>query len=116
MKDLFIYLESCNTCQRIKNELSLPEKIKLQNTKTEPVTEEQLEYLKEKAGSYEALFNRRAQLYRGRNLHKEQLTEADYRSLLLEHYTFIKRPILIYNNEAFIGNSKKTVADAAAAL
>jgi arsenate reductase-like glutaredoxin family protein len=116
MEDLFIYLESCNTCQRIKNELSLPEKIKLQNTKTQPVTEEQVEFLKEKAGSYEALFNRRAQLYRGRNLHEKQLTETDYKELLLDHYTFIKRPILIYNNEAFIGNGKKTVADAAAAL
>jgi arsenate reductase-like glutaredoxin family protein len=116
MKDLFIYLDSCNTCQRIKGELELPESVALQNTKEDPVTAEQLEFLREQAGSYEALFNRRAQLYRGRNLHEKQLTETDYKELLLDHYTFIKRPILIYNDKAYIGNSKKTVAAAQAAL
>lgn len=116
MKDLFIYLDSCNTCQRIKSELDLPADVELQNTKDHPVTEEQLEFLKNQTGSYESLFNRRAQLYRGRNLHEKDLTEADYKELLLDHYTFIKRPILIYKGEAFIGNSKKTVAAAQAAL
>jgi arsenate reductase-like glutaredoxin family protein len=116
MRDLFIYLDSCNTCQRIKSELELPASIELQNTKEHPVTEEQVDFLKNQAGSYESLFNRRAQLYRGRNLHEKELTEADYKELLLDHYTFIKRPILIINDQAFIGNSKKTVAAAQAAL
>jgi arsenate reductase-like glutaredoxin family protein len=116
MKNLFIYLDSCNTCQRIKGELRLSEAIALQNIKEEPVTKEQVEFLKEQAGSYEALFNRRAQLYRGRGLHEKDLSDADYRELLLEHYTFIKRPILIYNGEGFIGNSKQVVADAKVAL
>jgi len=116
MENLFIYLDSCNTCQRILKELELPDSIKHQNTKEHPVTEKQVEFLKEQSGSYESLFNRRAQLYRGRNLHEKDLKEADYKELLLDHYTFIKRPILIYNGKAFIGNSKKTVAAAQAAL
>jgi arsenate reductase-like glutaredoxin family protein len=116
MENRFIFLESCNTCQRIKGELSLPKGVVLQNTKDQPVTQEQIEFLKEQAGSYEALFNRRAQLYRGRNLHEKELTEVDYKELLLDHYTFIKRPILILNKVAFIGNSKKTMAAAQAAL
>lgn len=107
MKNLFIYLDSCNTCQRIKADLALPESVALQNTKESPITVDQVEFLKEQSGSYESLFNRRAQLYRGRNLHEKDLTEADYKELLLDHYTFIKRPILIYNGKAFIGNSKK---------
>lgn len=116
MENVFIYLDSCNTCQRIKAELNLPDTITLQNTKEQAVTKEQLEFLKEKAGSYEALFNRRAQLYRGRGLHEKNLTEADYKNLLQDHYTFLKRPILIYNQQAFIGNSKKVVASAAQIL
>ncbi|GAK98959.1 hypothetical protein JCM19314_2990 [Nonlabens ulvanivorans] len=116
MKNLFIYLDSCNTCQRIKGELELTDDIALQNTKEEPATIEQVEFLKEQAGSYEALFNRRAQLYRGRGLHEKDLTENDYKNLLLDHYTFLKRPILIYNNQAYIGNSKKVVAAAKEAI
>ncbi len=116
MKDQFIYLESCNTCQRIKGELNLPEDFNLQNTKEQPATEEQIEFLKEQAGSYEALFNRRAQQYRGRNLHEKDLSEDDYKQLLLDHYTFLKRPILIKDGKAYIGNSKKVVAAAKEAL
>ena len=112
MENRFIYLDSCNTCQRILKELELPESVILQNTKENPVTVEQVEFLKEQSGSYESLFNRRAQLYRGRNLHEKQLTESDYKELLIDHYTFIKRPILIYNDVAYIGNSKKVVAAA----
>ncbi|SCY28856.1 Arsenate reductase, glutaredoxin family [Nonlabens sp. Hel1_33_55] len=116
MENLFIYLDSCNTCQRILKELELPESVKLQNTKEDPVTIKQIEYLKEQSGSYESLFNRRAQLYRGRNLHEKDLNEDDYKELLLDHYTFLKRPILIYKDQAYIGNSKKVVAAAKSAL
>lgn len=116
MKNLFIYLDSCDTCQRIKAALELPESVTLQNTKEQPVSLEQIKFLKEQSGSYESLFNRRAQLYRGRGLHEKDLSEADYKDLLLDHYTFIKRPILIYNDIAFIGNSKKVVAAAKQAL
>jgi arsenate reductase len=116
MDNTFIYLDSCNTCQRIKGELELPKDIILQNTKEQAVTEEQIEFLRKQAGSYEALFNRRAQLYRGRGLHEKDLSEDDYKNLLLDHYTFIKRPILIFKEEAFIGNSKKVIADAKVAL
>jgi arsenate reductase-like glutaredoxin family protein len=116
MENLFVYLDSCNTCQRILKELSLPSTVPLQNTKEQPITKKQVEFLKEQSGSYESLFNRRAQLYRGRNLHEKELTEADYKELLLDHYTFIKRPILIYKDKAYIGNSKKVVAAAQTAV
>jgi arsenate reductase-like glutaredoxin family protein len=116
MENLFIYLDSCNTCQRILKELSLPESVTLQNTKKHPITVEQVDFLKEQSGSYESLFNRRAQLYRGRNLHEKELSETDYKELLLDHYTFLKRPVLIYNDQAYIGNSKKVVAAAQSAV
>ncbi|WP_194851791.1 arsenate reductase family protein [Nonlabens antarcticus] len=116
MENLFIYLESCTTCQRILKELSLPDSVRLQNTKEHPVSLEQVEFLKEQSGSYESLFNRRAQLYRSRNLHEKELSENDYKELLLEHYTFLKRPVLIFNGTAYIGNSKKVVAAAQTAV
>ncbi len=116
MKNVFIYLATCNTCKRIQKEINLPESVRLQNTKDKPVTTELVEFLKEQAGSYEALFNRRSQQYRGRNLHEQDLSEDDYKNLLLDHYSFIKRPILVLDGTAYIGNSKKTVAAAAQAL
>ncbi len=116
MENSFIYLSSCDTCMRILKELQLPDTIILQDLKKQPVSSEQLEFLVQQAGSYENLFNRRAQLYRARGLHEKNLTEADYKELLLEHYTFIKRPILVFNDTAFIGNSKNTIVLAKEAL
>jgi len=35
---------------------------------------------------------------------------------LLEHYTFLKRPVLVYEEHIFVGNAAKTVAEAKAFL
>ena len=107
--NIFFYLKSCSTCKRILDDLNLPETVTLQNIKTEPITEEQLDHMKKLAGSYEALFSRRATLYKERDLKNKTLTENDYRALILEHYTFLSRPVLVSNNTIFVGNSKKTV-------
>jgi arsenate reductase len=97
-------------------ELDVPQAFKLQDIKNEEITKEQLEEMKELAGSYEILFNRRAQLYRKQDLHLEELSEARYKNLILEHYTFLKRPVIINNDQIFIGNSKKQVAEAKKAI
>jgi len=68
------------------------------------------------SNSYEALFSKRAVLYRERNLKDQNLTEDDFKALLLEHYTFLKRPVIIAENQLFIGNSKKVVAAAKKAI
>ena len=36
-------------------------------------------------------------------------TENDYRKLIQEEYTFLKRPVFIVDNQIFIGNSKKVI-------
>lgn len=108
----FYSLSGCNTCQRIHAELDLPVSVRVINIKEEPLTAKSLVMLKKLAGSYEALFSKRAQLYKKRNLKERQLSEEDYRSLLLEHYTFLKRPILIFDDNIFIGNSKQVVSAA----
>ena len=70
--------------------------------------------MKKLAGSYEALFSRRATLYKERDLKNKTLTENDYKALILEHYTFLSRPVLVSNNTIFVGNSKKNAEHAAA--
>ncbi len=112
MKKHFYYLNTCNTCKRILKELELNEDFTLQNLKEQPLTSKEIETLKEAAGSYEALFNRRSVLYRERKLKDQHLQENDYKELLEEHYSFVKRPILVVDTDFFIGNAKKTIVAA----
>mgnify|MGYP003669400077 CR=1 FL=1 len=115
MKKIY-HLGTCNTCQRILKALQPLTGVELQEIKTSPITLEQLEEMHALAGSYEALFSRKAQLYRKRGLHESVLVESDYKKLLLEHYTFLKRPVVIIDQQIFIGNAKKEVEAAFKAL
>lgn len=110
MQTIF-HLSTCDTCKRILKNLEIPSSFKLQDIKKEPITESQLEAMYQHTNSYEALFNKRAQLYRKRDLNKQDLTEFDYKDLLLEHYTFLKRPVIIDGEKIFVGNAKKNVAE-----
>lgn len=111
MKKVY-YLKTCNTCLRILNELQLDSSFVLQDIKTAPITVKQLEEMKELSGSYESLFSKRAKLYKEMDLKNANLKEADFKHYILDHYTFLKRPVIIFNNDIFIGNSKKTVEQA----
>lgn len=115
MKKIY-YLSSCNTCGKILQELQPPSSYILQDIKAESITPEQLEEMKNLAGSYEALFSKRARLYSERNLKNEELEENRFKQLILEHYTFLKRPVIINNDRIFIGNAKKTVEAAKKSL
>ena len=103
------FLSSCDTCKRILKELEPLDGIELQDIKTSPVTEEELRQLYDLAGSYESLFSKRARMYKERNLKEKSLGESEYKNLILEHYTFLKRPVMVIEEEIFIGNSKNTV-------
>ncbi|NND88446.1 MAG: hypothetical protein HKM28_04270 [Flavobacteriaceae bacterium] len=107
MKKVY-YLSSCDTCKRILEEIDLPQAFIKQDIKLQGITEDELEELRNMTESYEALFSKRARLYKERDLKNEGLLEEDYKNLLLEHYTFLKRPVIVNNDEIFIGNSKKT--------
>lgn len=110
MQTIF-HLSTCDTCKRILKNIEIPSGFKKQDIKKEPVTETQLEAMHQLTDSYEALFNKRAQLYRKRELNKKTLSESDYKELLLEHYTFLKRPVIIDGEKIFVGNTKKNVAE-----
>ncbi|MDJ0644833.1 MAG: ArsC/Spx/MgsR family protein [Flavobacteriaceae bacterium] len=107
MKKIY-YLKTCDTCKRILNQLPL-DGITLQEIKTEPITLQQLEEMHKLSGNYEALFSKRAKKYKEMDLKNQSLTEIDFKQLILDEYTFLKRPVAIINSEIFIGNSKKVV-------
>ena len=81
----------------------------MQEIKSEKITPAQLDEMKEKTGSYESLFSRRAMKYKEMGLKDKSLTEKDYRQLILEEYTFLKRPVVFVNDKVFVGSEKKTV-------
>ena len=111
MKKVY-HLGKCNTCQRILKELNWNEET--QEIRSEKITEKQLGEMAVLAGSYEALFSRRAIKYK--TLKEKTLSEADYKQLILEEDTFLKRPVFLIDGAIFIGNTKKTVEAVEAAL
>ncbi|MDG2193576.1 MAG: ArsC/Spx/MgsR family protein [Polaribacter sp.] len=107
MKKVY-FLQTCDTCRRILKEVNT-DGFEMQEIKSNPVNVQQLEELHTFSKSYEALFNKRAKLYTAMGLKDQNLSETDYRQLLLDEYTFLKRPVFIIDTEIFIGNSKKEV-------
>src|SRR5712675_1286436 len=105
-------VSTCSTCQRILQESNLMKKgYTCQNIKEDKITPEQLDEMKDLIGSYEALFSRRALKYKSMGLKDKKLTEKDYRDLILQEYTFLKRPVVISGKKIFSGSEKKTVAE-----
>lgn len=107
MKKVY-FLQTCDTCKRILKEVNT-DGFELQEIKKNPVNASQLAEMYTFSKSYEALFNKRAKLYKARDLKNETLSEDDYRQFILDEYTFLKRPVFIVDDEIFIGNSKKVI-------
>ena len=94
--------------------LNLPADVELIDIKQTNIDAKTLDWLKEKVGSYEGMFSKRALKFRSMGLNEMNLTEADYRKYMLEEYTFLKRPFVIYDENIWIGNAKKEVGAAEA--
>lgn len=110
------YLSTCDTCRRILKELDAPSGFIFQDIREEPPTESQLTEMRKLSESFNSLFSKRARLYQERDLKNKELGEEEYKTLLLEHYTFLKRPVIINKGKIFIGNSKATVEAAKKSL
>jgi len=103
-------MANCTTSQAIIKATRIDKKeFDMQDIKFEKITAEQLDEMKKMAGSYEALFSRRALKYKELKLKDKKLEEKDYRDYILEEYTFLKRPVVIINEKIFAGSEKKTV-------
>ena len=112
VRNIVFYMSNCSTCKRILNELSLPDDVALIDIKKEPITPMQLQELYQLTGVYETLINKRAQLFKKQNIDSQNLSESVAKNLLLDHYTFLKRPVLVYREKIFVGNRKSEVTAA----
>ncbi|MDX1684001.1 MAG: ArsC/Spx/MgsR family protein [Saprospiraceae bacterium] len=108
MKKIY-YLGTCATCKRIIKELDPGKDVEMQDIKKDPITASQLDKMKSMAGSYEKLFSRRSVKYRTMGLKDKELSEKDYRQLILDEYTFLKRPVIIAGDEISVGSAKAEI-------
>ncbi len=97
-------------------EIEIEGRVPTQDIRSEKISEVQLDEMAKLAGSYEALFSRRAMKYKALELDKKMLSEAEIRQLILGEYTFLKRPVLILEDEIFVGNAATNVQAAKTAL
>lgn len=111
MVNKIYYLASCDTCRKIIKSLTNSNKLEFHDIRQNPITEKELEEMHALSGSYEALFSRKAQLYKSLDLKNKTLSEADYKMYLLQHYTFLSRPVFIIDGKIYIGNNQKNIAE-----
>ena len=103
------YLSTCSTCTRIINNLGpLIKDFDQVDIKNNSLTFEVIDKMKNLCGSYEALFSKRALKFK--TLPKKEWQETDFRMLIEQEYTFLKRPVFIVGEAIFIGNSPKVIA------
>jgi arsenate reductase len=101
---------------RIIKDLNPSPDFVLQDIKEQEITIAQLEEMHKLSGSYEELFSKRAKLYKEMDLKNQTLEERDFKQYILQHYTFLKRPVIIVDSEIFIGNSQKNIKAVKTAL
>lgn len=109
MKNKIYYLASCDTCRKIIKSLPNMDRLEFHDIRQNPITAEELEEMYQLSGSYEALFSKKAQLYKSLGLKDKNLQEEDFKKYLLEHYTFLSRPVFIIDGNIYIGNSQQNI-------
>jgi arsenate reductase len=105
------YLASCDTCRKIIKALPKNNNLVFHDIKQNPISIVELEEMYRLSGSYEALFSKKAILYKTLKLKDKSLTEEDYKKYILEHYTFLSRPVFIIDDKIYIGNSQKNIIE-----
>lgn len=101
-------LSTCDTSKRIIKPIK-DKGFVIRDIKKDPISASELDEMKRISGSYEALFSRRSRSYTSLGLKNKVLNEDDYRSYILDDYTFLKRPVIMLDGNIFIGNQKKNV-------
>ena len=106
MKTIF-FLSNCSTCKRIISEVNFPEDIDWRDIKKHPIAKEELIELKNRLGSYEFIFSKKARNYKAyKGL---ELSESLMEELLMKDYTFLKRPLVLYDDFMSVGNEPKSI-------
>lgn len=109
MTNKIYYLGTCDTCRKIIKSLPKGVDLVFHDIKQDRITEDQLEEMHQLSRSYESLFSKKAILYKTMDLKNKQLSESDYKNLILENYTFLSRPVFIINGGIYIGNSQQNI-------
>lgn len=102
------YLKTCGTCTKILKMFDVSD-WELRELKSSPITDEELAEMYQLTKSYETLFSRRSTQIKARNIDLKSLTEKDFRDLISDHYSFLKRPVFLTDKEIFVGNEKKNI-------
>lgn len=110
------YIASCDTCRKIIKTLPKGNNLVFRDIKQNPLTTEELDEMYQLSGSYEALFSKKAQLYKSMNLKDQTLTEDDYKKYILEHYTFLSRPVFVIDGKVFVGGTQQNMLQVMKAL
>jgi arsenate reductase len=116
MTNKIYYLASCDTCRKIIKSLPNADRLQFHDIRQNPITAQELEEMYQLSGSYESLFSKKAQLYKSMDLKNKVLTEVDYKQYLLQHYTFLSRPVFIIDDKIYIGNGQKNIIEVIKAL
>lgn len=99
---VYVYgMPQCKTCQRALDFLRFM-KINIsgfRDVKTDKLTEEEIRKLAEIAGGAEAIFSRRAIMYRALDLDKVDLSDEDMIRHMANEHTFIRRPLIVTDNQ-----------------
>ncbi len=110
------YIASCDTCRKIIKSLPKGNNLVFRDIKQTALTEEELEEMHQISGSYEALFSKKAVLYKTMDLKNKSLTEDDYKKYILEHYTFLSRPVFVIDNNVYVGGTQQNMLQVMKAL
>ncbi|NNE98701.1 MAG: Spx/MgsR family RNA polymerase-binding regulatory protein [Pyrinomonadaceae bacterium] len=102
-------LPHCSTCQ--KAVAYLEEKgvgiEKFHDIKENRLSRKEVKKLVNLVGGVDKLFSKRAMKYRSMGLNNMDLSEKDLLDYMIEEYTFIRRPVLVFGEKALAGFSKK---------
>jgi len=110
MKKVKLYgLPHCSTCKKAVEFLeNAGVKIEsFHDLKENRLSRKEVEQLVGLAGGAEILFSKRAMKYRAMGLHERTLNSKDLVDFMVEEYTFIRRPVLVFGDTALAGFSKK---------
>lgn len=96
-------LNTCDNCRKLLKAFSDVSEYEIIDIKSAGISAEELDDMKERAGSYEALFSKRAIKYKTLGLKDKELSEQEMRQFILDEYTFLKRPVRIDGTQIYIG-------------
>lgn len=104
------WLPHCTTCQKAVQYLEKKgyAVAEFRDVKSDPLDRKEVERLSELVGGADELFSRRARKYREMNLSERELSSDEMIQLMVEEYTFIKRPVLVSDGRAVAGFTSKS--------